>query len=54
MGSRESFSEELRVNTALVRRRLRTPRLRIAEEIVGRESLTPVVEAGKAVVINNE
>ncbi len=41
-GSREAFSEELRVNTALVRKRLRTPRLRIAEETVGRESLTPV------------
>ena len=34
--------ENLRTNTSLVRRRLRAPELRIDEEIVGRQSLTPV------------
>ena len=41
-GSRESFTETLRVNTAMVRRHLRAPELRIEEHIVGRQTLTPV------------
>lgn len=41
-GSRESFTEALRVNTAMVRRHLRAPELAIREHIVGRQSLTPV------------
>ncbi len=41
-GAKESFVESLRTNTSLVRRRLRTPFLRIEEEIVGRQSQTPV------------
>ena len=41
-GSRESFVESVRTNTSLVRRRLRAPELRIREQIVGRQSLTPV------------
>ena len=41
-GARDSFTESLRTNTSLVRRRLRAPELRLAEEIVGRQTLTPV------------
>jgi len=41
-GSRDSFVENLRTNTSLVRRHLRAPGLKIREQIVGRQSLTPV------------
>ena len=41
-GAKDSFVESLRTNTSLVRRRLRTPFLRIEEQIVGRQSQTPV------------
>ena len=38
----ESFVESVRTNTAMLRRHLRAPELRIAEHIVGRQSLTAV------------
>ena len=41
-GARDSFVETLRVNTALVRRRLATPALKIVESRVGRVSHTQV------------
>ena len=41
-GAKDAFVETLRVNTALVRRRLCTPRLKIAEVLVGRSSATKV------------
>lgn len=41
-GARDSFVESIRTNTSLVRRRLRAPELRVSEQIVGRQSLTPV------------
>ncbi len=41
-GARDSFVETLRVNTALVRRRLATPSLKIVESRVGRVSHTQV------------
>ena len=41
-GSRDSFVENLRTNTSLVRRHLKAPELKIGEQIVGRQSLTPV------------
>lgn len=41
-GARDSFVESLVTNTALVRRRLRTPRLRLEGKSLGRESLTAV------------
>lgn len=41
-GAKDSFSESLRTNTSLIRRRLRAPELRVAEQTVGRQSLTPV------------
>ncbi len=44
-GPREGFSELLRANTALVRRRLRTPDLRLESMKVGRRSKTDLVLA---------
>ena len=41
-GARDSFVETVRTNTAMVRRRLRAPELRIREHIVGRQTLTAV------------
>lgn len=41
-GAKDAFTETLRTNTALVRRHLRTPKLRIWQTVVGRESRTPV------------
>ncbi len=41
-GAKDSFTEELRVCTSLVRRRLKSPFLRVAEETVGRQSRTAV------------
>lgn len=41
-GARDSFVESVRTNTSLVRRRLRAPSLRIREQLVGRQSVTPV------------
>ena len=41
-GSRDSFVETLRANTALVRRHLATPQLKIAESALGRKSHTRV------------
>ena len=41
-GARDSFVETVRTNTAMVRRRLRAPELRIAEHIVGRQTLSAV------------
>ncbi|MEG1857668.1 MAG: spore germination protein [Pseudoflavonifractor sp.] len=41
-GARDSFVENLRTNTSLTRRHIRTPSLKIREQIVGRQSLTQV------------
>lgn len=41
-GPRDSFVENLRTNTSLTRRHLKAPELKIKEQIVGRQSLTPV------------
>lgn len=41
-GARDSFTESVRTNTSLVRRRLRAPELKVKEQVVGRRSLTPV------------
>lgn len=41
-GPRDSFVESIRTNTSLLRRRVRTPDLRIKELLVGRQSVTPV------------
>lgn len=41
-GARDSFVESVRTNTSLVRRRLRSPGLKVAEQLVGRQTVTPV------------
>lgn len=41
-GAKDSFIEVLRVNTSLVRRKIRTQNLRIKEIIIGQETVTPV------------
>jgi len=41
-GAKDSFIEVLQVNTALVRRKIRTPNLRIKEVIIGKQTRTPV------------
>ena len=41
-GAGDAFVENLRTNTSLTRRHLRAPELKIEEQIVGRQSLTPV------------
>ena len=41
-GGKDAFTETLRVNTALVRHRLATPTLKLAESTVGRRSRTQV------------
>ena len=41
-GARDSFVETVRTNTAMVRRRLRAPEMRICEYVVGRQTLTQV------------
>jgi len=41
-GAQDAFVENLRTNTSLVRRHLRAPELKIREQTVGRQSLTPV------------
>ena len=41
-GARDSFVESVRTNTAMIRRRLRAPELRLTEQVVGRQSLTAV------------
>ena len=41
-GPRDAFVETVRTNTALLRRRVRTPALRIRELLVGRQTVTPV------------
>lgn len=41
-GSKDSFVENLRTNTSLVRRHVKAPELKITEQVVGRQTLTPV------------
>lgn len=41
-GAQDSFVESVRTNTSLVRRRLRSPYLKVAERVVGRQTKTPV------------
>ena len=41
-GAKDAFTETVRTNTSLLRRHLRTPELRLEEQVVGRRSLTNV------------
>ena len=53
-GAKDSFIETLRVNTALVRRKLRSPDLKIAETTVGRRTRTQVAVLYLGGVANTE
>ena len=53
-GPKEAFVETLRVNTALVRRRLRSPQLRLRQSVVGRRSRTEVCVLWLEGVANEE
>lgn len=44
-GPKDAFTETVRTNTSLLRRHLRTPALRLQEQVVGRRSLTNVTVA---------
>ena len=44
-GPRDAFTETVRTNTSLIRRHLRTPKLRLDQKTVGRRSLTLVTVA---------
>jgi len=44
-GSKEGFVETLRINTSLLRRRIRSPNLRIEERMIGRVTLTTIAIA---------
>lgn len=41
-GAKDAFTETVRTNTSLLRRHLRSPELRLEEQVVGRRSLTNV------------
>ena len=41
-GAKDAFTETMRINTALVRRHLRTPQLRLTQKTVGRRTRTSV------------
>ena len=43
-GAKDSFVETLRVNTALVRRRLCTPKLKLVESTIGSETVTALAQ----------
>ena len=53
-GPKDSFVETVRINTALVRRHLRTPDLRMAGSVIGRRSQTNVVVVWIAGITNAE
>ena len=39
-GAKDAFTETMRTNTSLIRRHLRTPKLRLEQQVIGRKSLT--------------
>lgn len=51
-GAKDAFTETVRTNTSLIRRHLRTPDLRLDEQVVGRRSLTNVTVAYVAGLTN--
>jgi spore germination protein KA len=54
IGPKEGFTESIRTNTALLRRRIRTPKLRIENVFIGRQSNTPVCIAYIEGIVNRE
>ncbi|HZG80859.1 MAG TPA: spore germination protein, partial [Brevibacillus sp.] len=53
-GPREGFIENIRTNTSMVRRKLKTPRLKMKSLVVGRKSNTNIVVAFLDGVANSE
>lgn len=53
-GPRDGFTEDLRTNTSLIRRRLKTPQLKMEEVKVGRLSKTDVVIAYLDGIVDND
>ncbi|MUT65331.1 spore germination protein [Paenibacillus sp. NEAU-GSW1] len=51
-GPREGFTEKLRTNTALVRSRIKSPRLKMKSFVIGTESNTNVVLSYMAGIVN--
>ena len=51
-GAKDAFTETLRTNTSLLRRHLRSPELRLEEQVVGRRSLTRVTVCSVAGITN--
>lgn len=51
-GAKDAFTETVRTNTSLLRRHLRSPELRLKEQIVGRRSLTNVTVCYLAGITN--
>lgn len=53
-GSKDSFIEVLRVNTALVRRKIRTQNLRIKQIVIGQQTVTPIAICYIDEIANNQ
>ena len=53
-GAKDAFTETIRTNTSLVRRHLRSPELRLEEQVVGRRSLTNVTVCSLAGITDRE
>ena len=53
-GAKEGFVEDLRTNTAMIRRRIRTPELRLEEFSIGRQTRTIVVLVYIEGIVNKE
>ena len=51
-GAKDAFTETVRTNTSLLRRHLRSPELRLEEQVVGRRSLTNVTVCYLAGITN--
>lgn len=54
LGPREGFTESIRTNTALLRRKLRTPKLMIESTIIGRQGNTPIGIAYVEGIVNQD
>ncbi len=54
LGPREGFTESIRTNTALLRRKLRTPKLIIESMIIGKQGNTPIGIAYIEGIVNRD
>ena len=53
-GAKDAFTETIRTNTSLLRRHLRSPELRLSQQVVGRRSLTNVTVCSLAGITDPE